>query len=60
MADYFEPVSVLGLGALLGVSDLGAGTLRRWFAGLAEGAVNFAGDPGPPAGLGRGLRGDRR
>lgn len=45
MADYFEPVSVLGLGALLGLEDLGADTLRRWFAGLAEGAVNFAGDP---------------
>ena len=45
MADYFEPVSVLGLGALLGLDDFGADTLRRWFAGLAEGAVNFAADP---------------
>ena len=44
MGDYLEPVSVLGLGALLGLSDLDAETLRRWFAGLAEGAVNFAGD----------------
>ncbi len=45
MADYFEPVSVLGLGALLGLSDFDADTFRRWFAGLAEGAANFAGDP---------------
>ncbi len=45
MADYLEPVSVLGLGALLGLGDVGAETLRHWFAGLAEGAVNFAADP---------------
>jgi len=45
MSEYLEPVSVLGLGALLGLGDLGDDTLRRWFAGLAEGAVNFAGDP---------------
>jgi cytochrome P450 len=49
MADYLEPVSVLGLGALLGLEDLDADTLRRWFAGLAEGAINFAGDPGRQA-----------
>jgi cytochrome P450 len=45
MGEYLEPVSVLGLGALLGLGDLDAEVLRRWFAGLAEGAVNFAGDP---------------
>ena len=45
MADYLEPVSVLGLGALLGLDDLDAGTLRRWFGGLADGATNFERDP---------------
>jgi cytochrome P450 len=46
MSEYFEPVSVLGLGALLGLADVDADTLRRWFAGLAEGATNFERDPG--------------
>lgn len=45
MSEYLEPVSVLGLGALLGLDDLDADTLRGWFAGLAEGATNFGSDP---------------
>lgn len=45
MGAYLEPVSVLGLGALLGLGDVEADTLRRWFAGLAEGATNFDSDP---------------
>ena len=45
MSAYLEPVSVLGLGALLGLGDLDADTLRSWFAGLAEGATNFERDP---------------
>ncbi|MBA2347581.1 MAG: cytochrome P450 [Solirubrobacterales bacterium] len=49
MAEYLEPVSVLGLGALLGLGDLDAATLRRWFAGLAEGATNFERDPSKQA-----------
>jgi cytochrome P450 len=45
MAEYFEPVSVLGLGRVLGLGHLDGGTLRRWFHGLAEGATNFEDDP---------------
>jgi cytochrome P450 len=45
MADFFEPVSVLGLGRVLGLGHLDGDTLRRWFHGLAEGAVNFEDDP---------------
>lgn len=45
MAEYFEPVSVLGLGRVLGLGHLPGETLRRWFHGLAQGAINFEGDP---------------
>ena len=45
MAEYFEPVSVLSLGSVLGLAELDGGTLRRWFHGLAEGAINFEDDP---------------
>lgn len=46
MAEFFEPVSVLGLGRVLGLGHLSGDTLRRWFHGLAEGAINFEDDPG--------------
>jgi cytochrome P450 len=49
MADYFEPISVLSLGAVLGLADVDADTLRRWFAALAEGATNFERDPAKQA-----------
>jgi cytochrome P450 len=49
MAEYFEPVSVLSLGAVLGLGDVDGDTLRRWFAGLAEGATNFEHDPAKAA-----------
>ena len=45
MADYFEPVSVLSLAAVLGLGDLDATTLRRWFHGLNLGATNYERDP---------------
>ena len=45
MSEYFEPVSVLGLGRVLGIPHLDGDTLRRWFAGLAQGAINFEDDP---------------
>lgn len=45
MSEYFEPISVLGLGRVLGLGHLDGDTLRRWFHGLAEGATNFEGDP---------------
>ncbi len=44
MADFFEPVSVISLGEVLGVGHLGGDTLRRWFHGLAQGATNFEDD----------------
>ena len=44
MSEYFEPISVLGLGAGPGLGHLEGDTLRRWFRGLAEGAINFEGD----------------
>jgi cytochrome P450 len=45
MAEYFEPVSVLSLGQVLGLGHLDGDTLRRWFHGLAQGATNFEDDP---------------
>lgn len=45
MAELFEPASVLGLGRVLGLGHLDGDTLRRWFHGLAEGAINFEDDP---------------
>jgi len=45
MSEYFEPVSVLSLGRVLGLGHLDGDTLRRWFHGLAEGAINFENDP---------------
>ena len=45
MSSYLEPVSVLSLGAVLGLADVGADTLRRWFYGLAAGATNYELDP---------------
>lgn len=44
MSTYFEPISVLSLGAVLGLGHLPAQTLQDWFHGLAMGAVNFEGD----------------
>lgn len=45
MAEYFEPISVRGLGRVLGLGHLSGETLRRWFHGLAQGAINFEDDP---------------
>jgi cytochrome P450 len=45
MAEYLEPISVLGLGQVLGLPDVDGDTLRRWFAGLAQGATNYECDP---------------
>jgi cytochrome P450 len=45
MADFFEPVSVLSLGRVLGLGHLEGDILRRWFHGLAAGATNFEDDP---------------
>ena len=45
MSEYFEPVSVLSLGSVLGLGELDGDTLRRWFYGLAQGAIEFEDDP---------------
>jgi len=45
MSEYFEPVSVLSLGSVLGLAEIDGDTLRRWFQGLAQGAINFEDDP---------------
>ena len=45
MSTYCEPVSVLALGAVMGLGDLDADTLRRWFGDLATGGANFEQDP---------------
>ena len=45
VSSYFEPISVLGLGAVLGLGHLTADTLQHWFHGLAMGATNFERDP---------------
>ena len=49
MAAYCEPVSVLALGAVMGLGELDADTLRRWFADLATGGANFEQDPAKQA-----------
>lgn len=45
MSEYFEPISVLSLGRVLGLPEVDGDTLRRWFYGLAQGATNFEDDP---------------
>jgi cytochrome P450 len=45
MAAYFEPVSVLSLGRVLGVDGLGEDRLRDWFWRLHQGVINFEGNP---------------
>src|SRR5439155_21762756 len=45
MSEYCEPVSVLALGDVMGLGDVDADTLRRWFGALALGGANFESDP---------------
>ncbi|MBK8159032.1 MAG: cytochrome P450 [Rhodospirillaceae bacterium] len=45
MADYFEPISTLSLARSFGFEGVDMPTLRRWFYGLAQGAINFENDP---------------
>ena len=51
MAEFFEPVSVLSLGAVLGLADVDADTLRRWFAALADGGDQLRARPGQAGAL---------
>jgi aromatic O-demethylase, cytochrome P450 subunit len=45
VAEYLEPLSVLVLGELLSLGDLGADALRRLFKELQQGSGNTTGDP---------------
>jgi cytochrome P450 len=44
VADYFEPISVRALGAILGVPDIATDELRRWFHAIIAGSSNLSGD----------------
>ena len=44
MSEYFEPISVRSLAAVLGLAHVPSDTLRAWFHGLAMGATNFERD----------------
>ena len=45
MTHYFEPISALSLARSFGLSMVDVASLRRWFHGLSEGAINFERDP---------------
>lgn len=45
LTEYFEPVSALALARSFGFSEVDTATLRRWFLGLSQGAINFERDP---------------
>lgn len=45
MAEYFEPISALCLARSIGLQDVDVTTLRQWFAGLSQGAIDFERDP---------------
>jgi cytochrome P450 len=44
VASYFEPISVLALAEVLGIPEVGAKELRRWFRALIAGSSNIAAD----------------
>lgn len=45
LSGFFEPVSALSLARSFGFMDVDMPTLRRWFHGLSQGAINFERDP---------------
>ncbi|MCA0273017.1 MAG: cytochrome P450 [Proteobacteria bacterium] len=45
MSLYFEPISALSLARSFGLTEVDVATLRRWFHGLSQGAINFERDP---------------
>lgn len=49
ICEYFEPISVLSLGKVLGLGHLDAERLQDWFHGLAVGVTNFEADPAKQA-----------
>jgi cytochrome P450 len=49
MGAFCEPFSVLTLAEMIGLRDLDAPTLQRWFHELATGTSNYEGDPAKQA-----------
>lgn len=45
LTEFFEPVSALALARSFGFTEVDTPTLRRWFHGLSQGAINFERDP---------------
>ncbi len=45
LTGYFEPISALALARSFGFMEVDVPTLRRWFHGLSQGAINFERDP---------------
>lgn len=45
LTEYFEPISALALARSFGFMEVDVPTLRRWFHGLSQGAINFERDP---------------
>lgn len=45
LPEFFESVSALALARSLGFADVDVPTLRRWFHGLSQGAINFERNP---------------
>jgi cytochrome P450 len=45
VAEYFEPLSTRSLARFIGLGELDAPTLVRWFHGLATGTSNYERDP---------------
>lgn len=45
LTGYFEPISALALARSFGFMEVDTPTLRRWFHGLSQGAINFERDP---------------
>jgi cytochrome P450 len=44
LTGFFEPVSALALARSFGFAEVDVPTLRRWFHGLSQGAINFERD----------------
>ena len=49
LTEYFEPISALTLARSFGFMEVDTSTLRRWFHGLSQGAINFERDAGRDA-----------
>jgi cytochrome P450 len=45
VSEYFDPISVVALGIMMGFPEIRPETLVRWMHGLFAGSGNFVGDP---------------